>query len=45
MAITLALLVALVVGGVWYVWETAREVVPRAGRDTAAPAAPPPTRR
>jgi hypothetical protein len=39
MAITLALLVALVVGGVWYVWETARDVVPGGGgRDTVAPA-------
>jgi PPM family protein phosphatase len=38
MAIAVALLVALVVGGAWYVWQTAREVVPRGGRDSAAAA-------
>lgn len=40
MAIAIALLAVLVAGGAWYVWETAREVVPRAARDTSAPATP-----
>jgi hypothetical protein len=35
MAIALALLAVLVAGAAWYVWETARDVVPRA-RDTSA---------
>ena len=38
MAIAIALLAALVAGAAWYVWQTARDVVPR-GRDTSAPAA------
>jgi PPM family protein phosphatase len=39
MAIAIALLAVLVAGAAWFVWETARDVVPRA-RDTVAPAAP-----
>jgi hypothetical protein len=41
MAIAIALLAVLVAGAAWYVWETARDVVPRA-RDTLAPASPAP---
>jgi PPM family protein phosphatase len=40
MAIALALLAALVAGVAWYVWDTAREVVPSRARDTLAPATP-----
>jgi PPM family protein phosphatase len=43
MAIAVALLAVLVAGAAWYVWETARDVVPRT-RDTLAPATPAPTR-
>jgi hypothetical protein len=39
MAIAIALLAVLVAGAAWYVWETAREVVPRT-RDTLAPSTP-----
>jgi serine/threonine protein phosphatase PrpC len=39
MAIAIALLAVLVAGAAWYVWETARDVVPGA-RDTSAPASP-----
>jgi protein phosphatase len=41
MAIAITLLAVLVAGAAWYVWDTAREVVPRA-RDTTAPSAVPP---
>jgi serine/threonine protein phosphatase PrpC len=40
MAIAIALLAVLVSGAAWYVWETAREVVPPRARDTLAPARP-----
>jgi serine/threonine protein phosphatase PrpC len=39
MAIAITLLAVLILGAAWYVWDTAREVVPR-GRDTSTPAAP-----
>ena len=39
MAIAITLLAVLVAGAAWYVWETARDVVPGA-RDTSAPATP-----
>jgi serine/threonine protein phosphatase PrpC len=39
MAIAIGLLVVLVAGAAWYVWETARDVVPDT-RDTLAPARP-----
>jgi PPM family protein phosphatase len=39
MAIAVALLAVLVAGAAWFVWETARDVVPGV-RDTLAPAAP-----
>jgi protein phosphatase len=37
MAIAIALLAVLVVGAAWYVWDTAREVVPRTRDTTATP--------
>jgi serine/threonine protein phosphatase PrpC len=40
MAIAIALLAVLVAGAAWYVWETARDVVPTRARDTLAPARP-----
>jgi hypothetical protein len=40
MAIAVALLAVLVAGIAWYVWDTAREVVPPRARDTVAPAGP-----
>jgi serine/threonine protein phosphatase PrpC len=40
MAIAIALLAALVTGAAWYVWDTAREVVPSRVRDTLTPASP-----
>jgi hypothetical protein len=39
MAIAIALLAVLIAGAAWYVWRTAKEVVPR-GRDSAAVATP-----
>jgi serine/threonine protein phosphatase PrpC len=39
MAIAISLLAVLVAGAAWYVWQTARDVVP-GGRDTSAPATP-----
>jgi hypothetical protein len=43
MAIAIALLAVLVTGAAWYVWETARDVVPRA-RDTTVPSSAPSAR-